>query len=245
MLYFQNDEFDHEMYENSQRVLESLKEEKERNKKDGHQKFLESKKRFDYGQELFDPYDDITFEAKLKVDLMFYERLLSNLDEKYSEVVQEILSSLYKDVREIYDQMNISPELYGKGINYEILEEGLNIRSKKISEVVYEYLDKNFYRLSPDERKEKYYEQQLPLAKELMTEQKENVEDAISHSVKTIVMENLLRQIAFPLAPWARLNYLCESYDYGQIFEQERLVELSENVNKKIRAISKIVSACI
>ena len=246
MLFFQNDDnFDYEMYENSQRVLDALKEERESSKIDGHKKFLESKKRFDYGKELFDPYDDLTFESKLKVDLMFYEKLLANLDEKYSEVVQEILSSLYKDVREIYEQMNIAPELYGKSINYDILEEGLHSRNQKIGKVVYEYLEKNFYTLSPEERKERWYEKHLSLAKELMTEQKENVEDSISHSVKTVVMEQLLRQIAFPLAPLSRLNYLCESYDYGQVFEQERLVELSENVNKKIRAISKIVSACI
>lgn len=243
MLFYQ-EKFDHELYEDSQRVLESLKEERE-NKKDGHQKFLESRKQYDYGKELFEEYDVIAFEGKLKVDLMFYESLLKKLDDKYSRVVQEILSSLYKDVREIYEQMNIAPELYGKGIDYDILEEGLNIRNQKINDVVYEYLEKNFYHLSPEDRKEKYYERHLSIAKELLTEQKENVEDAIQISVKTVVMENMLRQVAFPLAPWSRLNYLCESYDYGQVFDQHRLVELTESFNKKLRAISKIVSACI
>jgi len=200
--------------------------------------------KFDKGKFFFRQYDQVVYEGKVKVDMLYYNQLLQKIDENLNENVQNAVIALYKVINEIYEFVNIEPEIYGRGINTTILDESIETSHRKLSKVVFEFLDNNFYRLSPAQRQDKYFEDHKELAKTLIAEGN-TTEDAISFAVKAVVMENLIRHISFPFASWSRIKYLTEDGDYGAVFDQDKLVDLVDSFNKKIHAISKIVTTCL
>lgn len=198
----------------------------------------------DMGRHMFAPYDSLAFESKIRVDMMYYDQLLQKLDDELHEGVEQVLTSLFTNIRKIYEFINIKPEIFGNGVDGEILNESMESAQKKLSKAIYENLDKNFYKLSPDQRKERYLEESKEMIKDLIQDGTEH-DDAIVLGVKVCVLENLLRGIAFPFACWSRVNHLVESETYGKVFDQSALVDLVESFEKKIHAVAKIVAVCI
>ena len=200
----------------------------------------------DMGKGLFKPFDQIAFEGKLRVDMMYYDQLFQKLDEGVHGKIEEVMTALFTNVRKIYEFINIRPEIYGKriGINESILDDSLERSQRKLSKAIYENLDLNFYRLSEDQRKDRYYECSKELIKDLMNEGVDS-EEAIKFGIKVSVLENLLRSISFPGATWSRVTHLTESVNYGKIFDQNRLVGLVEAFEKKIHNIAKIIATVV
>jgi hypothetical protein len=200
----------------------------------------------DMGKGLYRPYDQIAFEGKLRVDMMYYDQLFQKLDESVHGKIEEVMTSLFTNVRKIYEFINIKPEIYGKrlGINETILDDSLERSQRKLSKAIYENLDLNFYRLNESQRKERYYDVCKETIKDLIKEGMDS-EESIKFGIKVAVLENLLMSISFPGATWSRVKYLTESVNYGKIFEQNRLVGLVESFEKKIYNIAKIVATVV
>lgn len=199
---------------------------------------------YNIGKNFYEPYDLLILEGKFKVDGLYYDQLLHKLDESHVDNIQKILSSLFGSVKDIYEFINIKPEVYGKGIDFSILNESNEKCYQKLSFVIYEELDRSFYSLSREQRQKKYLEDSRHLSKKLIQEGT-NVEEAIQYAVKTVVMENLLRKISFPFAVWSRVQHLTESDDYGSVFDQSKLIGLVESFMNKISSTAKIISAII
>jgi hypothetical protein len=83
-------------------------------KKDLEEVIKESKDRFDIGRHYFEEYDERSFKTKLHIDLLFMEQLLEKLTPEQNVQVEELITSMYSDVKAIYEFTNIEPEVYGK-----------------------------------------------------------------------------------------------------------------------------------
>lgn len=228
---------------NTKKTLDNIKSERE------YQKLLKEQNtvKTDYAAELFDPFDDIVYEGKIKIDLMYFNQFLQKLDETIDrETLQETFTSLYKDVYKIYEHVNIRPEIYGghHNVGLNILEDSNEEAHLKMSKVIAEYLKYNYYKLSETEKKEKYYETVCEESKDMI---KEGVSPAesITFNIKAAVMEGLVRNIVFPFSAWSRITHLSESVDYGKVFDQDTLISLKESFENKVKNISKIIAACV
>ncbi len=225
----------------SQNALRKIQESK--SKKINHLELIqEGIQKASAGSEFFEAYDSLLWEGKVKIDMLYFDQLLQKIEE--SEQVYEALGSYFKNIRQIYEFVNLKPEIYGKGLDYSLLEKSNETQHQLLSNVIYEYFDKNFYSLSVEQRKQKYLEESRELAKHLISEGTEP-EEAISFSTKVSIVESLLQKIAFPFAVWSRINYLTESDDYRKVFDQEALVDLVDSFEKKVHSLSKVVSAVV
>lgn len=204
----------------------------------------EDKSRFDRGKYFFEQYDAVAYEGKVKVDMMYYNQFLQKIEEDVAPQVQQIITTLYQTINTIYEFINIKPEIYGNGIDLTILDASMEDSKRKLSRVVYDFLDRNFYRLSPEQRKNKYFEEHKEYAKSLITDGAAP-DEAIAFSVKSLVMENLLTNISFPFGVWSRIKYLIDDKDYGEIFDKDKLVEHVETFQKKIKNVARIVASCV
>jgi hypothetical protein len=204
----------------------------------------EKLKKADFGKNLYRPYDELTFESKVTVDLLYYKHLLRNLDESYYKDVHELLAQTYRTVKDIYEFVNIEPEIFGRNIDKTILEQSIEKVEKKLSDVLTEVVNTSFYDLSAEKRAEKYSSRSLPLAKRLINENN-NPEESLKFSIKTCVMEDILTKIAFPKSNWLRVKYLSESEDFGLIFDQQKLIGIVETFEKQINKMSKYLAACV
>lgn len=243
MLQFENEQ-EKELMLESRKALDSIRAHKKSENRNTFQEFKENWKKVDKGRHLFEEYESGTFEKKLKVDLMYYNQLLENLDENIKPQVEKLFSNMYKTVNSIYEFINIKPEIYGNGVNETILEDSYEHSRKKVSKVIYEYLDRSFYSLELEKRKDLYLEGSMETAKKLITEGND-IEESIAFSVKTLVMEGLLKKIAFPFTINSRINYLLEDESYAVIFEQDKLRELVDSFNNQVKKASKIISVCV
>lgn len=213
-------------------------------KKETLTELKEDRIRFDRGKHFFEPYDTIAYEGKVKVDMMYYNQFLQKIEEDISPKVQEIITSLYQTINAIYEFINVKPEIYGNGIDLTILDTSMEDSKRKLSRVVYDFLDRNFYKLNSEQRKNKYFEEHKEYAKSLIADGA-TPDDAIMFSVKSLVTENLLTSISFPFGVWSRINYLIEDEDYEKIFDKDKLVDLVETFQRKIRNVARIVASCI
>lgn len=237
---FENKDAENIMFE-SREALEKIKASKQISRLD---EMKHNRMMVDRGKHFYEEFDQITAEGKIKVDMLYYNQFTQKLDQDVVPQVEQALISLYKEVHKIYEFVNIRPEVYGNGIDVTILDSSIEDTRRKLSRVVYEYLDNTFYKLSPTQRKTRYFEEHKDFAKQLITDGT-NPEEAISFSIKSVVIENLLKNIAFPFGVWSRINYLTENPDYQEIFDRDKLVELVESFQHKLRHVARIISTCV
>jgi len=237
MLITENNNF--EMMEEAQRALAKLDK---YNKKTAVTPLYESIYKATAGAEFFEVFDDLAWNGKIRVDSLYFDQLLLNLEE--NENVYKLLGEYFKNIKQIYEFVNLKPDLYGKDINLTIFEQSTEKQHNLLSNVIYEYFDKTFYSLTPKQRKEKYLEESRHLSKQLISEGVD-AEEAMTYSTKVCIVENLLEKIAFPFAVKSRIDYLLESEDYRKVFDQAALADLVDDFNKKKLAISKIISTVV
>lgn len=233
------------LFEASQNIKQEKKyQDKVKNKNNLLNEITTQFQKRDMGREFYDPYDSIVCEGKLKIDMLYYQQLMENLDDNYNSIVENVLVDLLKTVKNIYEFVNIKPEIFGSGITEELLNESSVEINRKLSKHIYESLDATFYKLTPQERSAKYKDISEQYIKELITEGAE-ADTAITFAIKTAVMENLLTKVSFPFTCWTRVKYLTESHDYGLVFDQQHLIELVESFEHKIKKLSKIIATCV
>jgi hypothetical protein len=199
-------------------------------------------KKVDRGRDLYESYDDIAFETKIRIDMIYYDQLLQKLDE--SAEAEEHITNIYKTVKEIYEHINIKPEIYGRGIDYQFLNESIADQKKTLANIIYEYINGNYYKLDTEKRKEKYLSESTQFAKELIQEGVDT-DVAIQRGVKTVVMEGFLGRVAFPQPIQYRIKYLMEDESYGEVFDQASLIELWSKFKSQTADMAKIVSTVI
>jgi len=238
-------ETDIQIVQESQKALRKIKTSKNYQQKSLLETVQDNFSKYDKAAYLFEEYDIVDFEIKSNIDMLYYAQLFNKLEESEQlESVQKLLIELTKSVKDVYEITNLKPEVYGAGIDYKILEESNEIVRNKLSKKIFEYLDSNFYRLDPEKRKKKYFNESVEISKKLITEGVET-EEAIEYSVKVVVMENLLRKIAFPFSIWGRITNLMESEIYSKVFDRDRLIETVERAEKNIKAVAKVVAAAV
>jgi len=235
------DSYDFTVMDASRKALQKIQENKSK-KKNSLEIIQEGIQKATAGSEFFEAYDALLWEGKVKVDMLYFDQFLQKLEE--SEELHSALGEYFKNIRQIYEFVNLKPEIYGKGLDYTILEKSNEVRHQLLSNVIYEYFDRNFYSLTPEQRKERYLEGSRNFAKTLISEGVEP-EEAIAFSTKAHIVETLLQKIAFPFSAWSRIKYLTESDDYRKVFDQEALVSLVESFEKKVIHVSKIVAAVV
>ena len=126
----------------------------------------------DMGKNLYQPFDQVVFESKLRIDMMYYDQLFQKLDESLHPQLEDVMKSLFTNVRKIYEFINICPEIYGRrhGVDESILEDSIVGSQRKLSKSIYSNLDYNFYRLDEQQRKDRYYDKSKELIKEIIQE---------------------------------------------------------------------------
>jgi hypothetical protein len=204
----------------------------------------EKLKRSDFAKDLYEPYDDVTFEGKIAIDLLYYKHLLENLDESYSKNTSELLAQTYRTIKDIYEFVNIKPTIYGRNIDATILENSIDVVEKRVSDVLIETIDSLFYSLTPEKRIEKYSERSMPIAKKLISEDNDP-DESLKFSIKSCVLEDVLVKIAFPGVNWLRVQHLSESEDFGMIFDQPKLNKLVETFQNQIKKLSNYLAASV
>jgi hypothetical protein len=216
----------------------------ENSQQENHQKYIiDVSKKFNKNRYMFDEFDSNIFETKIHIDMLFYDKLFSSLTEDQFKQIEGLLGQLYKNVGEIYEFINIKPEFYSN-IDVTILDKPMVEAKEIVGNYIYEYLDKQFYTITPKQRYEKYFVACKGQVRSLIEEGVDS-EDAIIHTVKAYLMEQFIKNITFPFAIYTHIKETMENEEYGLIFDQEKLIDLVENFETKIHQISRIIAECV
>lgn len=240
-MFFETQE--NELMTEAKDALQKLQNEKN-SKKDPLVEFQNNWDSYDKGRAFFEEYTSESFQSKIKVDLMYMDQLLQKLDNQQINEVEKLVSSLYKDVREIYEFINVKPEIYGKNVTEQLINENQQKIKGTLSKNINTYLSNHFYNLPIEKREKLYFERVKEDSKNLITEG-QDAKEAIEYSIKKCIMEDLTRNICFPSAIRNRLKYLLEDEAFGDLFDQNALQETYNLFNQKLNNITKIIAACV
>ena len=94
---------------------------RQKNEKTIFEEKKEAQEKFNSAAHLYEEYDEVAFERKLRIESLFFEHLFESLDNSELKL-SEALGSFYKTVREIYEMINIDydmvSELNNQSITY-------------------------------------------------------------------------------------------------------------------------------
>jgi uncharacterized protein YihD (DUF1040 family) len=201
-------------------------------------------KKIDIAREFYEEFTEDQFIVKTRVDSMYLNKLFESLPDEYAEDFKTMLTETLRTVKLIYELTNLKPEIYGKGVNEEILNESIMEADKLIKKNIYDFLDRKFYRLSLNERKEKYFERVSPYVQQLIQEGTDP-EEATIHAVKTCVLEELLTNVFFPKIVYNRIKHLSEDSTYSAAFDVDYLKENIDKFEKCVYSLAKIASVIV
>jgi len=188
---------------------------------------------------IFEEYDDSAFKEKAKYDAHIYDKLVEDIqDSSKIEEIQGLLVELNQYVRKIYEHINIKPAIYGpRNIMFESDEQ----YEKNAIRVINEFLNKNYYSLSNEQREAKHKSRVINEAKDYVVLEKEEAISAVERAQKRILFEDLLTRVAFPLQVHSSIQDILESEEYEMFFDKETLLSLYEAFQFKIKEITKLL----
>jgi len=236
-----NQTMENEIMMESRKALEKIKNKKTKTFQDTMQEHWST---YDKGRAYFEEYTIEVFESKMKIDLLYMDQLLQKLDNQQISEVEKLISTVYRDVKEIYEIMNIKPEIYGKNITEELINESTENVHNYLSKNIHSFLAKNYYDLLPEKREKIYYERVKEDSSQLINEN-HSPKEVVEYSMKKCLMEDFVKNICFPFSVSCRLEYLLEDEAFGDVFDQESLQEYYDSFNKKLNNLSKIIAACV
>jgi len=209
---------------------------------------LEENKKHEYKPNLtkifLEEFDIDAFENKIKFDVSYYNVLLNRLDESNGEDAQTLLIDLFKNVRSIYEHINIKPKIYG--INrLATLNETDDVIYESASRIIHDYINNNYYKLTNEEKHKRYFEQVKDATKDLIISENIDADEAVEYNVKIAVIQSLIETINFPMVIKNEIEKSLISEEYGDMFEQEELNNLWLEFKNKSINISKIISAIV
>ena len=198
--------------------------------------------RVDWGASIFEEYDAEKWSEKVRKDTNIYNVFLENTEQDKTEKIGFLLGELLNSVNAVYEHVNIAPAVYTNKINLEASEVELKLESKNVIE---DFLNKKFYSLSNSEKDKLYKEHTLNMSKEIILSEDIEIPQAVEHAQKAILMDKLLEEINFPKTAYYRIKELMESTTYGEVFEQEALLDKWNDFKTKSNVLSRIFASLI
>lgn len=233
-----------EREELSAKAAEALQRLRDKKTEKSSQQILnENQTKFDYSRAIFEEYSDSGFITKTKLDAYIYESLLSNCLEEHLGQVQDHLSSYISIIKNIYEHINIEPKL--SGFTKLTLESSENDLIQESRRIIYEYIDKNYYSLSPSQRSTKYKDYVINEAQSLVINDKIDIQESVDYIYKSTILSNLLEGVAFPFTIKCKIEELLESDIYKTVFDVDKLQTLWEQYNDELTDISRIFALVI
>ena len=199
--------------------------------------------KLDFQRQIFEEYDESSFEDKVKLDSMFYRMMFRRLDEEYVEPVRMVLTKMFETTKEIYEHLNIKPRLYG--FQWTSLNESEDILEESALRMINDFVNQHYYSLTQEQREERYLHPVRKLAGDAVISEGVNEEDAIKYATKAAVMQQLIERVNFPLAVRSNVEELLTDENYGKIFEQNRLREIWDLFQEQCYDISRMVATVI
>lgn len=192
---------------------------------------------------IFPEYSDDKFKEKIDLDGYIYNKLLENLEDGEKESVSKLISEMLTDVKEIYKFINVEPKIVGfKNMDVSDNRNSLLIEA---TNVINNFLNKEYYSLSKDERYRKYKDSVVNFAHNIVLEEGVDPQEAIEHSYKTAVIQRLLEDINFPFVIKHKINEVFEDDLYNDFFNVEELHDLKESFDIKAKNIARVISVLI
>ena len=197
-----------------------------------------------YAKFVFEEYDDASFENKVAMDASYYQILLSKLEESQQEAVQTVIGQMLQTVKLIYETINVKPKIYGlqrlNGLN----ENKSNIE-KSASRIISDFVTRNYYKLTQEEREERYMGRIKHISKDLILTEGIDPKEAVTFSLRSAVIEELLEHINFPMTVKNEIETSLTSSDYAQMFDPEILNAQWDKYQAQSLNVSKIISAIL
>jgi len=208
-----------------------------------HNEFLfETTLKYNKIKSTFEEFDPCIFESKLRIDTMFYNKLLKNLDETHLPAIEKLVIDIYGTVKNIYEFVNVKPEIY-KDLTPSFLNLNESESEAIVHNYIYEFLDNEYYNLPLQKRYDRYFNNCKDFAADLIQEGV-SPNTAIVHTLKTALMETFLKKITFPFV-YPYIKSMCEDIDFGIVFDQEKLVDNVTLFENKIHKMARIIAECI
>ena len=193
---------------------------------------------------LFESYDEFAFINKTKIDSLYFNKLLNNVEEELTESAEKVVNKLFDTMDSIYQFTNIKPSIYGKGITHSILNESIDKSNKIVTSIIADCIQRNYYSLSNEERKIKYQDKVITETKEFVQYDIE-IDKATELALKKCVMENVITSICFPPLVWSRINTMSSCEKFNKIFEVEELTSLLDTFKQDVSNLSAIIASTI
>lgn len=197
-------------------------------------------KKYEYEQGLYEEFSESAFETKMRLDVLFFESIFSKLPGNYSEKMSDAVGCFYRTVKELYEQINIKAENIST-LSESILFESEREQEEKFKGILSKYIDREFYRIPPEKRPEKFLNESKDYAEELI-KSGETPNDAIQQAIKSCVTTKLVEEVAIPRVIQHRVRYLLEDANYALIFDQNQLRDKWNEFRSQAKSIGRIVA---
>ncbi len=197
-----------------------------------------------YAKFVFEEYSDEYFENKVKIDSAYYNVLLDKLTNVHQESVQTILGTLLQTVKMIYETINIKPKIYGLQ-RIQDLNENTEAIKQSASRIISDFVNRNYYKLTQEEREVKYINRIKQISKDLILNENIEPKDAVAFSLKAAVIEDLLEHINFPMTVKNEIESNLTSTEYAQMFDPQVLQNSWDQYHEQAINFSKIIATII
>jgi hypothetical protein len=229
-------------YKISKKAYDALKKIKQSNITENQSVNIEdkvvSKKKY---HTVFNIFNEDKFNSKITLEMYIYNNLLTDINESEKEYVTSLISSMLHEVKSIYEFINIEPKLTGfKNVDISSSKQELVAEAQN---VIDNHLKNTFFNLSRHEREIKYKESVVNMTYDIVENEKINVDDALEHSHKVVVIENLIYNINFPYVIRHKIKEVMEDDMYNDFFDVEQLSKSIEEFESKNRQLSRIIVA--
>jgi hypothetical protein len=184
---------------------------------------------------MYESFDIDYLKTKLYYDAAYYNVILTECSKEQLEIGNNLIQDVYTDIKQIYQYMNIKPAIYG---NRKLIHESSEqLLEENAMREISEYLNQQYYNLTPSERKKRFKvqiveETQILLKKDVSIEKS----DAIDQVQKRIIYENLINTISFP----GPLKYTLEERKINDVDLEELVLTFENHVFELSTLFSKV-----
>lgn len=192
----------------------------------------------------FEEYDESDFTNKTTIDSYFFKNLISNIPSQNLEGMVEVISQLYDNSQSIYEHINVKPRTYGFNLQT-ALNSSEEVLENQAKNYINGFLKDNYYKLTTEQRQEKFFPKIKPIAESLILENQLNETEALEYASKVVLMEELISHIVFPSAVQSYIEESLQDASYAEVFEAEELQEKWDLFKNQVYNVAKIVSMIV
>jgi len=234
----------HQLAENARQALLKLKNEErvvlEQNTQ--HLNHISSLKK----DVKFEEFDADNFKTRIKLDSYILEQLLHRIEtnDDAKKIINSQLGKIYNLNRSIFETVNLKIDPMLK-LPLKASEHDLNNKAKELINVHFENM---YYKHTPNQRKELYFDRIKDILVENMTQNsfnENNIEDNIEQVYKFIIIENLLNKIMFPGNSMHKIQHIIKNKDYVDYFDYDSVNEMIHESKSEIKKLANMISLFI